>query len=122
MKITNEDAVSIVMRLCPDDFAGGVARKLACEQIVSMDAEEWVNKPISEILLPIFEEAEKQSEVMVNSVCAVNSYGANNKELKHILNTAMNRAMIYSQVIAQISNAHEVARTYALLNNENNKD
>lgn len=116
MKITNEDAVSIVMRLCPDDFVGGVARKLACEQIVDMDAEEWVNKPISEILLPLFEEAEKQSESMVNSMCAVNSYGANKHELKQLLSSAMSKAMMYSQVIAQVSNAHEVARTYAMLN------
>jgi hypothetical protein len=115
MKITNEDAVSIVTRLCPDDFVGGIARRVACEQILDLDAEEWVNKPVDEILAPLFIEAEKYSKTMVDGMCSINKYGANNAELKELLNSAVSKAMMYSRVIGYVSNAHEVARTYALL-------
>lgn len=106
--MTTDEAVSIIYRVCPDDEAGAVAKRICAEGVIEADdPKEWASKDILDVMTPLFDSAVNHSQGFIDRTVASKKYGSSQAELEAELTQAVNKTLVFAQVIVHISNCRE---------------
>jgi hypothetical protein len=109
--MTTDEAVSIIYRVCPDDEAGEVARRICSEGVINEeDPTEWAKRDLNEILHPLFESAVNHSQGYIDRLVDSKKYGSSQSELESELTQAVNKTLVFAQVIVHVTHCREKIR------------
>lgn len=109
-KISSDDAVSMVIRMCPDTKAGKTAKHVMCTEMVEGDPNVWVNVPIDSVIASLFDTAKFSSASAIQATVDDRKYGASKDELQKLLTDVNDRMITFCETIVHIATVHEEMR------------
>jgi hypothetical protein len=111
-KISSDDAVSIVIRMCPDTKAGLVAKNMMCMEMVDADPNVWLRSPIENIIADLFVTAKSASESSIQRVVDEHRYGAPKDELHRLLTEVNNMMIMFCETVVHVAAVHEAMKDF----------
>ena len=113
-RISSDDAVSMVIRMCPDTKAGKTAKHVMCIEMVEGDPNAWVNAPIDTVIASLFETAKSSSTSAIQGTVNERKYGAAKDELHRLLTDVNDRMLVFCETIVHIAAVHEEMRQFVM--------